>query len=51
MKTWADVQRFITKHDLPYSIIRLSLEGQLIDTFSGETVADTVKDAERVLRG
>ena len=47
MKTWADVQLFINKHRLPYTIIRfnMSLQGRLIEHSTGETVAETVKDA------
>ena len=47
MKTWADVQRFVNKHQLPYTLIRfnMSLEGRLVDTFTGKTVAGTVKEA------
>lgn len=52
MKTWADVQLFINKHRLPYTIIRfnMSLQGRLIETASGETIAKTVKDAANWLK-
>ena len=47
MKTWADVQRFINSRNLPYTLIRfdMSLEGRLIETATGATVASTVKEA------
>jgi len=53
MKTWADVQSFVNRHELPYTIIRfnMSREGRLVDRFSGESVADSVKTAERVVKG
>ena len=53
MKTWADVQLYITGRRLPFSVFRfnLSLAGRLIDTATGETLAATVKDAEWVLKG
>ena len=53
MKTWADVQSFINRHGLAFTVLRfnMSLAGRLIDTASGELVADTVKDVARFLRG
>ena len=47
MKTWADVQRFINSRNLPYTLIRfnMSLEGRLIETATGVTVASTVQEA------
>jgi hypothetical protein len=52
VETWRDVQTFINRYSLPYTVIRfnLSREGLLILTATGETVADTVKDAEEHLR-
>jgi hypothetical protein len=51
MNSWADVQSVIRLRNLPYTVIRfnMSLAGCLIDTASGETLADTVKDAARYL--
>ena len=51
MKTWADVQRFINSRNLPYTLIRfnMSLEGRLIETATGATVAETVKEAAAYL--
>lgn len=51
MKTWGEVQSYIRLHDLPYSVIRFNgcLDGRMIDTFSGEVVADSVKSAARFL--
>ena len=53
MKTWADVQLYINRYKLPYTLLRfnMSLQGRLIDTATGDTVADTVQDAERHLKG
>jgi hypothetical protein len=53
LETWADVQRHITRYRLPYSILRfnMSLQGRLIDTATGATLADTVKAADAVLKG
>ena len=51
MKTWSDVKLFITKHQLPFNVIRfnMSLGGLLINIDTGETVADTVKAASEFL--
>jgi hypothetical protein len=53
MKTWADVRHFIVKNELPYTIIRfnMSLEGRLIETATGETVASTIKEAAAYFNG
>ncbi len=53
MRTWSDVQRFIDKHDLPYRIIRfnMSLAGCLVDTFTDEVKAYTVREASLYLKG
>lgn len=53
MQAWWEVQLYIDQYKLPYSILRfnMSLAGRLIDRFTGETVAASVKDAERYLRG
>ena len=53
MKTWGAIQAFIAKHSLPYKVIRwnMSLRGCLVDTFTHETVAYSVKDAAKWLKG
>ena len=53
MKTWGEVQAYIRLHELPYTVIRfnMSLEGRLIDTVSGATLADTLMDAARLVKG
>jgi hypothetical protein len=47
MKTWADVQLYIDRHKLPYSIMRFNMarDGRMIDLATGEIVAATVKEA------
>jgi hypothetical protein len=47
MKTWADVQLYIDRHKLPYSIMRFNMarDGRMIDLFTGQVVASTVKEA------
>lgn len=52
MRTWADVQRFIELHSLPYKVQRfnMSLRGVLIDTFTNLAVAYSVKDAAKHLK-
>ena len=47
MKTWAEVKLYIDRHKLPYSIMRfnMTLEGRMIDLFTGQVVASTVKEA------
>ena len=47
--TWAKVQQFIAKHDLPYRVERfnMSLGGVLVDAFTKEPVAYTAKEAWR----
>ena len=52
MHAWWEVQLYIDRHKLPYSIIRfnMSLAGRMIDRVTGETVAATVKDAELILK-
>lgn len=51
--TWARVQSFIDRHSLPYTIQRwnMSTRGCLTDTFTGEAVAYTSKDAMAHLKG
>ena len=53
MKTWSQIQAFITRHSLPYKVERynMSLAGTLVDTYTGGAVAYTVKDAVKHLRG
>jgi hypothetical protein len=50
MKTWADVQKFITDHKLAFKVERfnMSLRGCL--TLDDKAVAHTVKDAAKYLR-
>ena len=51
MKTWSDVMSFISKHELPFNVLRfnMSIGGLLINIDTGETVADTVKAASEFL--
>jgi hypothetical protein len=51
VKSWGEVRAFIALHKLPYTVIQwnMSLRGCLVDTASGETLADTVKDAAKYL--
>ena len=53
MKTWEDVRIYIACRNLPCTVMRfnMSRDGRLIDTATGELLADTVRDAERVLLG
>lgn len=53
MMNWYELQRYINLHSLPYLIIRYGdqlRDGQLIDTFTGGTVATNLADAEKYLR-
>lgn len=52
MRTWADVQRFIDHHSMPYKVQRfnMSLAGVLVDTFTDQAVAYTVKQAAAYLK-
>lgn len=51
MHAWWEVQLYITRNKLPFTILRfnMSLAGRLIDTATGEVLAATVKDAARVV--
>ena len=51
MKTWSDVKSFISKHELPFNVLRfhMSIGGLLINIDTGETVADTVESAANYL--
>lgn len=51
--TWAQVQKFINVHSLPYSVQRfnMSLRGCLVDAWSGEAVANTARLAMAHLKG
>ena len=52
MRTWADVQAFVAKHVLPYKVLRFNMSraGVLVDTFTDRSVANTVREARRLLR-
>lgn len=51
--TWAKVQQFIDHHALPYKVQRfnMSIRGVLVDTFTGDAVEYTAKDAMIFLGG
>lgn len=52
MKSWSDVMLFISKHHLPFNVIRfnMSLRGVLINIETGETLANTLSDAVKYLK-
>lgn len=52
MRTWVEVQAFVTKHDLPYKVLRFNMSraGVLVDTFTDQSVANTVREARRLLK-
>jgi len=52
VKTWSDVQSFITKHDLPFNVIRfnMSLRGVLVDSISDESIAYDFRTAQEIVR-
>jgi hypothetical protein len=51
MTTWVDVRIYVLRHKLACTLIRFrDGSARLIDTASGETVAETVEDAEQYLK-
>jgi len=50
MKTWSDLIVHIHSRRLPFSVLRFENGGgRMIDLSTGETVAENVEDARRVL--
>ena len=51
--TWADVQHLLSHRRLPYTLVRFTVDGGgcIIDWNTGATVAQTVQEAEALLKG
>ena len=51
MQSWWEIQLYIDRHKLTFTVIRfnMTLQGRLIDRATGEVLAATVKDAARVV--